>query len=116
MRRPGAPPVGPGLSSLGALRTPIWFPALTGLRHAVAAVGLYLLFVRSPIWPYEHRLPEVSHYADGLYGVLMENSLALAIIILVAALPWRPGAEPAFYSETAAVKAARRTLDSSLSR
>ena len=29
----------------------------------------------------------------------MENSFALALIILVAALPWRPGAEPAFYAE-----------------
>ena len=28
-----------------------------------AALGLYLLFLISPIWPYEHRLPEVSHYA-----------------------------------------------------
>ena len=38
----------------------------------------------------------MSHYADGLCGVLMENSLALALIVLVATLPWRPGAEPAF--------------------
>jgi alpha-1,2-mannosyltransferase len=81
-------------------RPPLWFPTLTGLRHAVAAVGLYLLFVVSPIWPYEHQLPEVSHYQDGLFGALMENSLALALIVLVAALPWRPGAEPAFYPET----------------
>ena len=29
----------------------------------------------------------------------MENSFAIALIILVAALPWRPGAEPAFYPE-----------------
>ncbi|MEH1012676.1 glycosyltransferase 87 family protein [Micromonospora sp. CPCC 206060] len=86
----------PGVTGL---RTPIWFPTLTGLRHAVAALGLYLLFVISPIWPYEHQLPEVSHYQDGLFGALMENSLALALIVLVAALPWRPGAEPAFYAD-----------------
>ncbi|WJK41792.1 glycosyltransferase 87 family protein [Solwaraspora sp. WMMA2056] len=91
------PPTGPGISGVAGLRTPIWFPALTGLRHAAAAVALYLLFLISPIWPYEHKLPQVSHYHDGLWGVLMENSLGLALIALVAALPWRPGAEPAFY-------------------
>ncbi|MER7459060.1 glycosyltransferase 87 family protein [Micromonospora sp. NPDC126480] len=90
-----------GLPGVNGLRPPIWYPALTGLRHGVAAVGLYLLFVVSPIWPYEHQLPEVSHYQDGLFGALMENSLALALIVLVAALPWRPGAEPAFYGERA---------------
>lgn len=41
----------------------------------------------------------MSHYQDGLFGALMENSLAIALIALVAALPWRPGAEPAFYHE-----------------
>ncbi|MGW0501654.1 glycosyltransferase 87 family protein [Micromonospora sp. NPDC003241] len=86
----------PGVS---ALRPPIWYPTLTGLRHGIAALGLYLLFLISPIWPYEHQLPEVSHYENGLFGVLMENSLALALIVLVAALPWRPGAEPAFYTD-----------------
>ncbi|MET7875447.1 glycosyltransferase 87 family protein [Micromonospora sp. DT68] len=88
-----------GLTGLNSLRPPIWYPTLTGLRHGVAAVGLYLLFLVSPIWPYEHQLPEESHYQDGLFGALMENSLALALIVLVAALPWRPGAEPAFYGE-----------------
>ncbi|MBX7269711.1 DUF2029 domain-containing protein [Micromonospora sp. Llam7] len=86
----------PGVSTL---RTPIWYPTLTGLRHGVAALVLYLLFLISPIWPYEHQLPEVSHYQDGLFGALMENSLALALILLVAALPWRPGAEPAFHTD-----------------
>ena len=43
----------------------------------------------------------MSHYQDGLFGALMENSLALALIVLVAALPWRPGAEPAFYARPA---------------
>jgi hypothetical protein len=88
-------------ATTGGLRTPIWFPTLTGLRHAAAAAGLYVLFLVSPIWPYEHQLQHgVSHYADGLVGVLAENSLAIALIVLVAALPWRPGAEPAFYTET----------------
>ena len=80
-------------------RYPVWFPPLTGMGHGVAAAGLYLLFLVAPIWPYEHRLP-VSHYADGLIGVLAENSMALALIVLVVTLPWRPGAEPAFYPET----------------
>ncbi|MFY1635402.1 glycosyltransferase 87 family protein [Solwaraspora sp. WMMB335] len=93
------PPTGAGISGVAGLRTPIWFPTLTGLRHAAAAVGLYLLFLVSPIWPYEHQLPQVSHYHDGLFGVVMENSLGLALIVLVAALPWRPGAEPAFYAD-----------------
>jgi hypothetical protein len=99
--RTGLPNRAAGLpSSLGGLRTPIWFPTLTGMRHASAAVGLYLLFLVSPIWPYEHQLTQgVSHYADGAIGVLAENSLAIALIVLVAALPWRPGAEPAFYAE-----------------
>ncbi|MDQ7907074.1 glycosyltransferase 87 family protein [Phytohabitans sp. ZYX-F-186] len=101
IRRPG--PVTSSFAALTGLRTPVWFPALTGMRHALAAVALFLLFVRSPIWPYEHRLPQVSHYADGLWGALMENSLALAIIVLVAALPWRPGAEPVFYGPAYAV-------------
>ncbi|MGW3610930.1 MULTISPECIES: glycosyltransferase 87 family protein [unclassified Micromonospora] len=88
-----------GLPGVNGLRPPIWYPTLTGLRHGVAAIGLYLLFLISPIWPYEHQLPEMSHYQDGLFGALMENSLALALIVLVAALPWRPGAEPAFYGD-----------------
>ncbi|PWU56747.1 hypothetical protein DLE60_25775 [Micromonospora globispora] len=92
-------PVANGVPGVNALRPPIWYPTLTGLRHGVAAVALYLLFLISPIWPYEHQLPEVSHYQDGLFGALMENSLAIALIVLVAALPWRPGAEPAFYTD-----------------
>jgi hypothetical protein len=78
------------------------FPALAGVRHAAAALGLYLLVVISPMWRYEHRLPQVSHYADGRYGALMENSLALAVIVLVVLLPWRPGAEPVFEAEPTA--------------
>ncbi|QLQ38525.1 glycosyltransferase 87 family protein [Micromonospora robiginosa] len=89
----------PATNGVPTLRPPIWYPTLTGLRHAAGALGLYLLFLISPIWPYEHQLPEVSHYQDGLFGALMENSLAIALIVLVAALPWRPGAEPAFYPD-----------------
>ncbi|HEV7896991.1 MAG TPA: glycosyltransferase 87 family protein [Planosporangium sp.] len=77
------------------------FPALAGLRHTAAALGVYLLVVISPMWRYEHRLPQVSHYADGRYGALMENSLALAVIVLVVLLPWRPGAEPVFEARPA---------------
>ncbi|MFF4809334.1 glycosyltransferase 87 family protein [Micromonospora chersina] len=94
-RATGTPPA----TGVPALRPPIWYPTLTGLRHGIGALGLYLLFLISPIWPYEHQLPEVSHYQDGLFGALMENSLAIALIVLVAALPWRPGAEPAFYHD-----------------
>ncbi|MFU8873360.1 glycosyltransferase 87 family protein [Micromonospora sp. SL4-19] len=90
-----APPTG----GVPALRPPIWYPTLTGGRHGAGALAFYLLFLVSPIWPYEHQLPEVSHYQDGLFGALMENSLAIALIVLVAALPWRPGAEPAFYHD-----------------
>jgi hypothetical protein len=99
MQRGAQPSLNSGLQAVGSLRSPIWFPTLTGLRHAAAAVGLYLLFLVSPIWMYEHQLPEVSHYQDGLFGALMENSLAIALLVLVAALPWRPGAEPVFGSE-----------------
>jgi hypothetical protein len=70
-------------------------PGLAGLRYGTAAAGVYLLFVLSPIWWVRHRLPEGSHFDSGLWGVLAENSLALGVIVLVALLPWRPGAEPA---------------------
>jgi hypothetical protein len=70
-------------------------PSLAGLRFGAAAVGVYLLFVISPLWWVYHRLPEGSHYDSGLWGVLAENSLALGVILLVALMPWRPGAEPA---------------------
>jgi hypothetical protein len=88
-------------------RTPIGIPALAGLRHVVGAVAIYLLFVVSPIWRYEHKLPSVSHYQDHLFGALAENSLALVIITLVAFLPWRPGADPAFYPDPALARRGR---------
>jgi hypothetical protein len=90
------------------LREPIWFPAMVGFRHAAAGIALFVLFLVSPIWPYEHQLPAVSHYADGLIGVLAENSFAIALIVLVAALPWRPGAEPVYAVDPLAMQAGRR--------
>jgi hypothetical protein len=81
-------------------------PALAGLTRALVAIGVYVLFVVSPIWRYEHKFPAVSHYKDGLHGALWENSLALAVIGLVVLLPWRPGAEPAFYPEPALARRA----------
>ena len=60
-------------------------------RHAVAAVALFALLISRNVWSYEH--VGVSHYSDGLIGVLMENSLALAILVLVTALPWRVGTD-----------------------
>jgi hypothetical protein len=83
------------------------WPVLAGLRHASGALGLYLLLVISPMWRYEHRLPQVSHYADGRFGALMENSLALAVILLVVFLPWRQGAEPVFAPEPARARRAQ---------
>jgi hypothetical protein len=81
-------------------------PAFAGLTRAAATIGVYVLFVVSPIWKFEHKFPAVSHYKDGLHGALWENSLALAIIALVVLLPWRPGADPAFYPEPALARRA----------
>ncbi len=92
------------------LREPIWFPVLTGARHAAAALALYVLFLVSPIWPYEHQFPAMSHYAEGLFGVVMENSFAIALIVLVVVLPYRPGADPAFGpQQTLQLPGTRRT-------
>ncbi len=81
-------------------RTPAGIPALAGLGRLTLGIGVYWLFVCSPIWRYEHKLQDgVSHNADGWIGVLGENSLGLVIIALVFLLPVRTGAEPAFYPE-----------------
>jgi alpha-1,2-mannosyltransferase len=53
-----------------------------GAGYAAAAAATYLLFVLAPIWT--------------VPGTLAGNSYALALILLVNALPWRPGAAPAF--------------------
>jgi alpha-1,2-mannosyltransferase len=89
-------------------RGPTGIPALAGLGRAAAALAVYLLFVVSPIWMYEHKLPNHSHYADGLHGAFWENSLGLAIIALIVLLPARAGADPAFYQEPALAR--RRAL------
>jgi hypothetical protein len=83
-------------------------PSFVGAGHLAAAGAVYLIFVLAPVWAYEHRLPETSHRADGLLGMLGENTFALVLIVLVAALPWRPGAAPAFPSERWRTPARRR--------
>jgi alpha-1,2-mannosyltransferase len=103
-----------GLASRGLwTRGPVGIPALAGLRHAVGALAIYLLFVVSPIWRYEHKLPKgISHYADGRFGALAENSLALVIIALVVFLPWRPAADPAIHPEPALARRVRAAMAS----
>lgn len=84
---------------LAGARWPARFGArLAGLPYAALGLGVYVVFLASPIWDYSHVLPMTSHYADGPTGWLFENSLGLAVLVLVAALPWRPGAAPAFTS------------------
>jgi alpha-1,2-mannosyltransferase len=53
-----------------------------GLGFAIAAGATYLLFVLAPMW--------------SVHDPLSRNAYALAAILLVNALPWRPGAAPAF--------------------
>jgi alpha-1,2-mannosyltransferase len=53
-----------------------------GLIFALAAGVTYLLFVLAPMW--------------SLRDTFSANCYALALILLVNALPWRPGAAPAF--------------------
>lgn len=75
---------GPALSAVSAVS---W------LRYAVLAVAGYVVFVITPVWWVRNRLTlGGSHYDSGLLGVLAENSLALALIVLLVAMPWRPGA------------------------
>jgi hypothetical protein len=52
----------------------------------------------------------VSHHADGITGLLGESSLGLALIGLIALLPIRPGAVPAFYPEPGLSQHRRRLL------
>lgn len=67
--------VNPGRALPGRNRRP-------GLGFAVAAGTTYLLFVLAPMW-------------SG-HDTFSRNSYALAAILLVNALPWRPGVAPAF--------------------
>jgi len=53
-----------------------------GLAFVVAAGSTYLLFVLAPMW--------------SLRDSFSANSYALALVLLVNALPWRPGVAPAF--------------------
>ncbi len=53
-----------------------------GVGYAVAAVLTALLFVAAPVWTVD--------------DPFARNSYALALILLVNALPWRPGVAPAF--------------------
>jgi alpha-1,2-mannosyltransferase len=53
-----------------------------GLGCAASAALVYLLFVIAPMW--------------SLGGPLVANAYALALILLVNAVPWRPGVVPAF--------------------
>jgi alpha-1,2-mannosyltransferase len=83
-------------------RTPAGIPALAGLGQLAFGAFVYVVYVSSPIWRYEHKLQDgVSHRSDGLLGVLGENSLGLLLIALLVLLPVRTGAEPAFYPESA---------------
>lgn len=79
--------IGPALLIVGEIalqRRSLWYGLLT--------VGGYVLFAVSPIWIYEHK--GVPHWSEGFVGVLGENSLALAILALIAIMPWRPGVDP----------------------
>jgi alpha-1,2-mannosyltransferase len=53
-----------------------------GAGYAAGAVLTYLLFVLAPVWTWP--------------GVPAQNSYALALILLVNAVPWRAGAAPAY--------------------
>jgi alpha-1,2-mannosyltransferase len=59
-----------------------------GAGYAVAAAVTVLLFVAAPMWTFAD--------VGGLPGMLGRNAYALALIVLVNALPWRPGVAPAF--------------------
>lgn len=63
-------------------------------RYGLATVAIYAIFVVSPMWWYEHKFE--SHWADGFHGMLIENAFIVVVVVLIAALPWRPGADPAY--------------------
>jgi alpha-1,2-mannosyltransferase len=59
-----------------------------GAGYAAAAALTYLVFVSAPVWAFGH--------AGGPAGMIGGNAYALVLILLVSALPWRPGVAPAF--------------------
>lgn len=62
-------------------RLPGWRNQWPGAGFAAAAVITYLLFLLAPVWTVD--------------AALVRNSYALALVLLVSALPWRPGVAPA---------------------
>ncbi|HET9517348.1 MAG TPA: glycosyltransferase 87 family protein [Actinoplanes sp.] len=69
------------------------------LALMVGGALVYLMLLVAPVWAYEHRLPESSHYADGIVGMLAENTVGFTLILLMTSLPWRPGASPAVHPQ-----------------
>ncbi|MGH3737460.1 MAG: glycosyltransferase family 87 protein [Micromonosporaceae bacterium] len=67
---------------------------LRSWKHAAAALSVYVVFVTSPMWYFEHKFE--SHWADGVHGMVLESAFALAVIALIVLMPWRPGADPAY--------------------
>lgn len=63
-------------------------PRFPGLGSAGAALASYLLLLLTPMW--------ALNSLGGATGLLGGNAGALALILLVNALPWRPGVAPAF--------------------
>ena len=55
---------------------------VAGVWHAAAALGIYALLVLAPMW-----------HSGSIFAA---NAFVLLMIVLVSALPWRSGAEPAF--------------------
>ncbi|MGH3656360.1 MAG: glycosyltransferase 87 family protein [Micromonosporaceae bacterium] len=63
-------------------------------RYGLATIASYAIFVTSPMWWYEHKFE--SHWADGFHGMLIENAFIVVVVVLIAALPWRPGVDPVY--------------------
>jgi alpha-1,2-mannosyltransferase len=66
----------------GLRRPPRPSRTIPGLGYAASAALVYLLFVVAPMWSFR--------------GPLAANVYGLALILLVNAVPWRPGVAPAF--------------------
>jgi len=59
-----------------------------GAGYAAGAVLTYLLFVTAPMWALDD--------LGGLAAMVGGNAYAFTLILLLNALPWRPGVAPAF--------------------